>query len=391
MMNKFYFIIILILFLFPIKNEILSNDKDINLTNIFSYEYIFIHHPWNRLSQLIYKALKDLRSNNLIIIDFIHLSNPYLFLNNLSIYLKNCSDINTIIDINIPLLIKSNNNKCEIYNNNPNILIINKFLNDNINNYTNIKRIYSKINYNFISDIIFQQKDSLIIFYIKNKKSQQIFKRIKKDLKRKIKSKNISIVYTDITNNFSFKLFNILDGYESDLPCLRYLKFNNRKLFFTKKNNINLLSKNISYILDEFINNSISSKYFLHSYQNEELPKEKDYLNINRNCNLKKLIINLYYNDWCEYCLQLFIEVDDMLEDNKYLLKYFVLQKNLIGNNFMNDEEQNQLYFNFLPRLHINDIYKKKTYEYSGNYKKEDILNFVINKINLINDFYNKK
>ena len=82
-----------------IKNGKILSNREINISSIISYKYIFIHHPWNKNSQIIYKSLKEISPNNLLIIDFMYLSNPYLFLKLLSRY------INESIYLNIPLLI----------------------------------------------------------------------------------------------------------------------------------------------------------------------------------------------------------------------------------------------------------------------------------------------
>ena len=100
----------------------------------------------------------------------------------------------------------NNNNHYEIYNNNPSIKKLKKFLNNNnpkeIDD-ANKRKIYSKIDYDFLNDIIFHKKDCLIIFYIKNKKSKNVIKRLVPKL-------NISCIsYTDITSKYSYKLFNI--------------------------------------------------------------------------------------------------------------------------------------------------------------------------------------
>ena len=367
-MNKLYTIIIILFIFHSTKNIKYLNEKEINIKYILSYKYIFIHHPWNKNSQIIYKSLKEMSPNNLIIINIIDLTEPELFLKELLNQL--ISNISYIF--HSPLLIKLSNNHSEIYNNNPNIKELRKFIEDN----KKLKyKIFSKINYNFLSEIIFNQKDCLIIFYIKNKKSKQFIKKLIQELEQKL---NIHIAFTDITSKYSFKLYNILEGYENSFPCLRYLTFKNYKLFFTKKDKIDLLDKNIINEILLFVNNSINHKLFYHIYNDGDLPKING-LNINKYCENKKYIINLYYNDWCEFCLELFIIIDDILKENKYLLYYFKYKKNLIKNNNNNYN----FYFNFLPRLHINDIFKNITYEYFGDLKKEDIFIFITNKINL--------
>ena len=395
-MNKLYFIIFFVSFFIPIKNgPILNSNSNFNcnsnnLTNILSNKYIFIHHPWNKHSQLIFNSLKELSPNNLIIIDAIHLPNPHLFFQNLS------KIINNNISIYFPLLIKSNNNSYEIYNNNPSLKKLKKFLNStNSNNIKdeNGRKVYSKINYDFLNDIIFHKKDCLIIFYIKNKKSKNVIKRFLPKL-----NINMScIAYTDIASKYSYKLFNILDGYESDLPCLRSLKFTNDKLFFTKKNNINLLDKNISNKIYDFINSTFNKKLFFHEYNsNNNIYNNKlkhKYKYDAYKCEIKKNVIDLYYNEWCEYCLELFILIEDLFNEVKYLKKYFKYEKHLVSYFPMSRKiEENKgndydLYFNFLPRLHINDIFINITYEFFGDYTKDNILNFMIDKINLLNNF----
>ena len=203
-----------------------------------------------------------------------------------------------------------------------------------------------------------------------------------------IKNSKISIAYTDITNKLSYKLFNILEGYENELPCLRFINFQNNKLYFTKKEKINLLDSNITYILNNFIENSINYKLFYHIYNSKENKNYNSYLNINRKCEKRKYIINLYYNNWCEFCFELFIIIDDIFKENKYFLEIFQYKKYLIeNNNSLNEGNTYDFYFNFLPRLHVNDLFKNMTYEYFGDYKKEEIYNFLISKINILNFF----
>ena len=382
-MNKFYFIIILVSFFISIKNETLLNNKFNynNLTKILSNKFIFIHHPWNKHSQLIYNSLKELSPDNLLIIDAIYLSNPQLFFQNLSKKIKN--NINTYF----PLLIKSNNNNSyEIYNNNPSIKKLKKFLNNNNSKEildVNKRKVYSKINYDFLNDVIFHKKDCLIIFYIKNKKSKKVINRLVPKL-------NMSCIsYSDIASKYSYKLFNIVDGYEGDLPCLRYLKFTNDKLFFTKKNNIDLLDKNIETIIYDFINNTLNNKLFFHEYNTNNIYNNK--LNFNEyKCEIKKNVIDLYYNEWCEYCLELFILIEDIFNEFKYLKKYFKYEKHLVSYipfNRKNKGNNYDLNFKFLPRLFINDIFINVTYEFLGDYTKANILNFMTDKINLLNNF----
>ena len=371
-------------FFISIKNETLLNNKfNYNdLTSILSNKLIFIHHPWNKHSQLIYNSLKELSPNNLLIIDAIHLSNPQLFFQNLSKKIKNN------INIYFPLLIKSNNNNSyEVYNNNPSIKKLNKFLNNNNSKEimdVNKRKVYSKINYDFLNDVIFHKKDCLIIFYIKNKKSKKVINRLVPKL-------NMSCIsYSDITSKYSYKLFNIVDGYEGDLPFLRYLKFTNNKLFFTKKNNIDLLDKNIENKIYDFINNTLNNKLFFHEYNTNNIYNNK--FNFNEyKCEIKKNVIELYYNEWCEYCLELFILVGDVFNEFIFLKKYFKYEKHLVSYFPLNRNSKRNnydLYFNFLPRLFINDIFVNVTYEFFGDYTKDNILNFMIDKINLLNIFH---
>ena len=116
--------------------------------------------------------------------------------------------------------------------------------------------------------------------------------------------------------------------------------------------------------------------------------KYNKYLNVNF-CEKKKNIIILYYNEWCEFCLESFIIIDEILQENKYLFHYFKYKKYLIRNNadFKAGENIYDNYFNFLPRLQINDIFKKQTFEYYGDIKKDKIIHFIISKINLLNYF----
>jgi thiol-disulfide isomerase/thioredoxin len=206
----------------------------------------------------------------------------------------------------------------------------------------------------------------------------------------KLNKLNISCIsYSDITSKYSYKLFNIVDGYESDLPCLRYLKFTNNKLFFTKKNNIDLLDKNIENKIYDFINNTFYNKLFFHEYNNNYNYNNKYNNNIYR-CDIKKNVIELYYNEWCEYCLELFILIEDVFTEFKYLRKYFKIERHLVSNfplNLKNKGNKYDLYFNFLPRLYINDIFINVTYEFFGDYTKDNILNFMIDKLNLLNNF----
>ena len=289
-MKKIFFIIIFISLFLYIKNASHINYNNINITEILSYKYIFIHYPWNKHSQIIYKLLKEISPNNLIIIDLIHISNPELFFKNLSKCLNNNSNKNINLNINIPLLIKSYNNHYDIYNNNPNIKKMKNFFDININSHSSDNKVFTKINYDFLYEVFFSKKDCLIIFYIKNKKSKFLLKKIISELKQKLNI-NICIAYTDITNKYSYKLFNIVDGYENDLPFLRYIKFINHELFFTKKNNIDLLDKNITYKLTEFIHNSINKKLFYHEYQDKKMKKYYSYINI--------YYFTLYINNIC--------------------------------------------------------------------------------------------
>lgn len=376
-MNILYSIFIILCIFHSYINIKYLKEKEININNIFSYKYIFIHHPWNKNSQIIYKSLKEISPNDLIIINIIQLSDSELFLKDLSNHLANIISNKIDLKIQIPLLFKLSNNHLEIYNNNPGVKVIRQFFEEN--KKENLK-IFSKINYDFLYEIIFNQKNCLIIFYIKNKKSKKIIKQLIQELKQKIK---IFIAFTDITNKYSYKLFNILEGYENSLPCLRYLTFKNNKLFFTKKDNFDIFDKNINNILFNFVNNSINHKLFYHIYHDGEFPKINNDLIINKYCEKKKYIIDLYYNDWCEFCIELFIIIDDILKEYKYLFRYFKYKKHLLKNNYIN----NDFYFSFLPRLHINDIFKNITYEYCGDFKKENIFNFLIHKINLFNFF----
>ena len=375
-MNIFFFIIF---YLSLIKNGKSFPYTEINISSIISHKYIFIYHPWNKNSQIIYKALKEISPNNLLIIDFIKLFEPYLFLRHLSSYINKNKMKN--INLNIPLLIKSVNNNFIIYNNEPNLKDIKKFIerkgDENIDT-----KIYSKINHKFIKDIFVQQENCLIIFYIKNYKSKKILKKLIPEMKNKLK---ICIAYTDITNKFSYKLFDILEGYENELPCLRYIKFKNNKLYFTKKEKINLLENNIIYKINNFIENSINNnQVFYHIYNDKENIHNIN-LNINRKCQKRKYIINLYYNNWCEFCIELFIMIEDIFKENQYILDNFEFKKYLIEKNSLDKINTYDFYFNFLPRLFINDIFRNITYEYLGDYKKEEISNFLINKINLLN------
>ena len=132
MLNKIFLYLIFIFI--PFKNGILLNTKEINLSDILSYKYIYIHHPWNKISQVLYKLIKKLSLNNTIIIDIIHLLYPELFLKNLFIFLNNNISNNETININFPILIKSINNHVEIYNNNPSPKKMKKFLDIKKNN-----------------------------------------------------------------------------------------------------------------------------------------------------------------------------------------------------------------------------------------------------------------
>lgn len=371
------------------KNEIILKKKGINLKDILSHKFIFIHHPWNKISQIIYKSVKEISPKNLIFIDIIHLANPEQFLRNIFKYLnKNYyKDKNINSHLFFPLLIKANNNHLEIYNNNQNEKIIKKFLDEDYKNENkNNKKIFHKINYEFLSQVIFNQNNCLIIFYLKNYKSKQITKKLILKLEQKLDKLNITIAYSDITNKYSYKLFNILEGYENELPCLRYLKFKENKLFFTKKEKINLLDKNIIDSIYNFVNNSINYKLFYHSYNLKIFQKDINHLNNNKYCEKKKNVINLYFKEWCEYCLEILIIIDEILQENKYLLLYFKYNKNNYEKLEYKTNNYN-FYFNFLPRLHINDIYKNITYEYLGDNKKEEILNFIVSKINLFINF----
>ena len=95
-------------------------------------------------------------------------------------------------------------------------------------------------------------------------------------------------------------------------------------------------------------------------------------------------IIEIYYNDWCEFCIELLKIIDEIFEKNKYLLDYFEYKKYLIIKDFDYNYDN---YFNFLPRFHINDNFKNVTYDYFGDLKKIDIFKFIVNKINIIYDF----
>ena len=77
------------------------------------------------------------------------------------------------------------------------------------------------------------------------------------------------------------------------------------------------------------------------------------------------------------------------MEENKYLLNYFKYKKYLIRNNadFKIEEYKYDNYFYFLPRLHINDIFKNQTFEYHEEFNKGEIFHFIISKIKLLNDF----
>ena len=55
--------------------------------------------------------------------------------------------------------------------------------------------------------------------------------------------------------------------------------------------------------------------------------------------------------------------------------------------NIKNRGNDYDLYFNFLPRLYINDIFVNVTFEFIGDYTKDNILNFLKDKINLLNYF----
>ena len=198
---------------------------------------------------------------------------------------------------------------------------------------------------------------------------------------------NCIIAYTDITNKFSYKLFQILEGYENSLPCLRYLQFKENKLFFTKKENLDLSDKNIANIIYNFVNDSVNNKLFYHIYSST-IAAYKDNKYINNNiCETKKNIIILYYNDWCAFCLEIFIIIDEILEEHKYLLNYFKYKKYVIRNNadFKEEEYKYDNYFNYLPRLQINDKFKKQIFEYNGDIQKDKIAYFIISKINLLN------
>ena len=281
---KYKLFYVLLFSLFSIKNGANLNNLEINISYILSYKFIFIHHSLNNNSLNIQKSLKEISPNNLTTIDIIRISNPIKFLKSISDYIK----VNKTISI--PLLLKNDNNCFQVYNNNHNVKALKKFLNENKAINGN-KVIYSKISFEFLNNIIFNQKNCLIIFYIKNYKSKQIMKKIIPKIEQKI---NTSVAFTDMTNKFSYKLFDVLEGYENNLPCLRYIKFKNNKLFYTKKEKIDLLDLNIINIISHFVNDSIDNKLFYNIYNSAIFKKSINYFShINNNYEKKKNLIEI--------------------------------------------------------------------------------------------------
>ena len=370
-------IINIISFLYLVQISLLLNNKEINITNILSYNYIFLHNPSNELSQKIYNCFKEISINNSIILNLLELSNSEKIISDLKRELNKNSSIN--LNINFPLLIKKDDNKLEIYNNNPSNKSLIKFINEKTKKKAQAQ-IYSLINYDFLSKIIFDKKNCLILFYIKNSNSRRYIKNIVNKAKKKLKY-DINIAYSDIIDKFSFKLFNILDGNESELPCLRFITFKNNVLLFTKKNKINIFDINLIDNFISFVNDSINNKLFFHKYYDESVFKINNHFEKNNICKIKKNKIKLYYNDWCQYCQDSLKIIEDIIINNSYIFKFFELKKYKISNENNIYNNNNDFYLDFLPRLQINDVFNKKSYIYNDEYQKDKIFKYLKNII----------
>ena len=329
------------------------------------------------------KLLIQIQNIQLHIIDITKIAEQEKFIKDINSYLK------TIISI--PCLIKKiNTTHFEIYDNIPKIKRLKKFIKTSTNSLKNNSKqnLYPKINHDFLVDVFFKHQNFLVLFYIKNTKSDLIINKIIKNINKT----QYIIVYSDITNTFSYKLSRILEVEETDLPCLRFVKFEYDQLFYTKRNRINLIDKDISKSIIKFIEGSEGHKIFLHNYSSEKIYHTFK-KNMNMMCVLKRNIINLYYNEICEYCLKLYNLLDDVFSENKYLIKYYDLNKIIINNNKMNilNNENSiideKLYYMFLPRLIINDVFNNKNIEYNNFYDKNILLKFLNKNIYLLDNF----